>query len=195
MLLPVVFSSCGERVVTEAVDSGVEVTEPTKSELAMKQARAIVTDPSNWKSHAEKITLLGEYAQDLGIANSTEYTNFDRDAQRLMEFGTTMITNMDEASVDRLRGQLIRITDNSNAKVRARTVTPTVAGNGTITIESERETEGVSIDEEVERIVYTSIDGLRASDAAVFGKLFSNAQESYRALRILLQRTTNEASP
>ena len=133
------------------------------------------------------------YTQDLGIADSTEYISFDRDAQRLMEFGTRMITNMDEASMDRLRSQLIRITDKSNARGDATIVMPTgAAGGGTVTAESERETVGASIDEEAERIVYTSIEGLRAAEAAEFGALFASAQESYRSLRSLLQRTTSE---
>jgi hypothetical protein len=194
LLCSLSLSACerSETVSADIATSPIEA-EPSKVEQALEQARAIVSDPSNWKSHAAKITRLGEFAQDLGIIESDEYKRFDGDAQGLMEFGTRMISNLDEASVDRLRQQLSRITDNSNARADATVILPNGAPtDGILTTESERDIEGVGIDAEAERIVYTSIEGLRAAEAAEFGTLFAQAQESYRALRCLL--LTKEAN-
>jgi hypothetical protein len=169
---------------------------PSNVEQALEQARAIVSDPSNWKSHAEKITKLGELAQDLGVADTEEYKRFDDDAQKLLEFGTRMISNLDEASVNRLRVQLNEITGNSRARADTSVVLPNgLPVIGKIDTKSEEDLETRGIDEKAESIVYKSIEGLGAAEASEFGVLFARAQVSYRALRsLLLNKEANKTS-
>jgi hypothetical protein len=156
---------------------------------AIAYARKIVSDPSNWKSNTALITDLGAAAQDLGVAESSEFKEFDLAAQDLIRFGTTWITSLDEGATTHLRNELSLITSKSEASVKTQinVGTESVPSGGGLEATLDTKQDAQRIQKEAERAVFTSIEGLRAAQADEFGKSFARAQTAYRALRPILQ--------
>src|ERR1022692_2702880 len=94
---------CGQK------DTPVSSVKPDPAAEAIGYARKIVSDPSNWKGNTAFLTDLGAAAHDLGIADTTEFKEFDLAAQDLIRFGTTWITSLDEGSITRLRNELSHV--------------------------------------------------------------------------------------
>jgi probable HAF family extracellular repeat protein len=158
---------------------------PDPAVQAIGYARQIVSDPSNWKSNTVSLTDLGAAAQDLGIADTPEFTEFDSAAQQLIQFGTTWMSTVDEGAVTRLRNELSHITSRTEASVSGQVAvgpdSPLSEGGMHATVDSKQDSKRLQAD--AERAIFTSIDGLRAAQAEEFGRIFARAQTAFRALR------------
>lgn len=167
--------------------------EPTPTEKAIETAGKIVSDPSNWKENTKLLTELGNSAQDIGIEHTQEFKDFDLAAQDLIRFGTTWIDSLDEGIKTQLRNELSSITSQTKASLGAQVPlggVPAPVGVGAqAKINTTKDAEKVESD--AERVIFTTIKGLRAAQADEFGKLFARAQTTYRALRLVLQPPRN----
>lgn len=167
--------------------------EPTPTEKAIEAAGKIVSDPSNWRVNTELLKKLSDYAQDIGIEQTQEFKDFDLAAQDLIRFGTTWISSLDEGIKTQLRTELSRMTSQTEASIQAQIPLgggPVPAAvRGEITVDTKENAETVQAD--AERVIYTTIRGLRAAQADEFGKFFARALTTYRALRLVLQKPRN----
>jgi hypothetical protein len=87
---------CGCSLPQEPKKPDPPVAKPDIASEAIECSRKIVSDPSNWKNNTGLLTDLGGYAQDLNIAETSEFRQFDAAAQNLIQFGTIWISRADE---------------------------------------------------------------------------------------------------
>ncbi len=130
------------------------------------------------------------------MTDTPQFKEFDSAAQDLIRFGTTWISNLDEGSISRLRNELSHIATKTEASVKTQVTAngeSAPAGAGLrATSDTTNDTERVQA--EAERAIFTSIEGLRATQAEEFGRLFARAQTAFRALRLVLQTKSNSPS-
>ena len=182
--MSILFSACDRYAPPHAPPK------PNPSEQAISHARQIVSDPSNWKNNTALLTDLGSLAQDLGIADTQEFKDFDSAAQDLIRFGTIWISSLDDGIKSRLRTELSHVTTRTEASLQAQVPlgtepVPTGVGahaNSTTTKDAEQ------VQSDAERVIFSTVNGLRAAQADEFGKFFARAQTTYRALRLVLQK-------
>jgi len=191
VFITVALVGCKEKEVISAAP--LETKSPATQ--AVDLARKIVSDPSNWKNNTALITELGGLAEDLKIADTAAFKDFDLAAQDLVRFGTTWITSLDEGNREQLQTELTRLTGRTEASLRTNIPVSPPVGTPRIdaTIDSIKNEEQVKHD--AERIIMTTVHSLRAAQADEFGRLFARAQTSYRSLRKVLQEHEEPNKP
>lgn len=168
--------------VKQTVDGPPHPEPKAPENVAIDLARQIVSNPSNWKSNTVLITELGGLAEDMQIASTPEFKKFDIAALNLVRFGTTWISSLDEGSREHLGAELSKLTSKTEAVID---IPMSSQGPTGVEIDTKDDLERVSAD--AERIMWTTVHSLRASQADEFGRLFAEAQSAYRALRRILQ--------
>ncbi len=178
-----VCSSC------EKPPAAAEPPKPNPTAQAISHARQIVSDPSNWKNNTALLTDLGALAQDIGVADTQEFKDFDTAAQDLIRFGTTWISSLDEGIKTQLRTELSRMTTRTEASLQAQVPIGVEAVPAPVGAQATSNTtkDAEQVQSDAERVIFSTVNGLRAAQADEFGKLFARAQTTYRALRRVLQ--------
>ena len=136
---------------------------PSAEWVLRSSAKAIVSDPSNWKQNSETLAQFTEAAVTVGVSDEPEVRSFKAAVLDLLVFATQWVDRLDEADRKRLTTELTEIV--AKASVNA----PNGPSGGVVNVDSS------SLAKDAEKVVGTTIQKLNAERAQEFGKIYGRA--------------------
>jgi hypothetical protein len=174
-------------------------------EAMIDLAESINSDPSNWEANARSVTKLGSLAQDLGIAETREYKEFDKVAQQLVAFATNWISNLTTSKREEFKEGLSKLTKKEQHSSSEKSgkielsikslIAQVPVGAGSVNRELRGETKmskdtnsqlSEQTQTEASAAYSKSVNNLSEERANQFGELFATAQTRFRLLRLML---------
>jgi len=133
-------------------------------------AKAIVSNPNNWKVNSSLLTDFTDAAAELNLGDKAEVKEFKSSAEDLIKFGTTWISSLNETESHKFAEGVNHIVAGLDSKM------PGAQGAVELQVDSK------NVQRNAANAIGSSTSKLTPEQAEQFGKLFSKAVDSYEKI-------------
>ena len=155
--------------------SGCMKQEESATPLTPKQkflasAKAIASDPSNWKGNSKHLIDFSGAAVDLHWSDKAEVRDFKASVLDLISFSTTWLDRLDQVESRKFAEGVTHIVASLDSKL------PSAPGAAQGRVDKEK------VEKQAETALSSSISKLPTAQAEQFGKLFGKVVDSYEKI-------------
>jgi hypothetical protein len=152
-------------------------TQPSPLGTLRQSAKAIVSDPSNWKQNTREIADFYDAANALAWKDKPEVIEFESSVQAIVTFSTSWNQTVDEEVTAHLKDRLSNMVANVEAHIQEQPL-PDIANVTKDDSETERDASVIAA---------RTIKQLRDDQAAEFGKHYARLLKAYQGLYEIVQ--------
>ena len=157
-----------------------EVQKKQAKDKLLSLAKAIVSDPNNWKSATAKMAEFIEPVNNLAMADDPVVDRFKEATHKLIEFSSRWINNLSDSETAKLSQATGSLEASVTTRIRAEAaIVPSVSAEAAATAKASTQSAKNEKMQELQRIVG---DKLTFNDATEFSKLFKEALDAYEKL-------------
>lgn len=144
--------------------------QPTPKQSFIASAKAIASDPSNWKSNSKLLIDFSGAAVDLHWSDKAEVRDFKANVLDLISFSTTWIDRLDQVESRKFAEGVTHIVASVDSKL------PSAPGVAQVIVNRE------NVEKQAESALSSSTSKLQAAQAEQFGRLFGRVVDSYEKI-------------
>ena len=164
LLLVALLSGCAKEI------SELSASLQTPKQKLLAAAKAIASDPSNWRSNSQRYTDFSEAAVALDWTEKPQVIDFKASVLDLITFSTTWIDTLNQAENQKFREGVTHIF----ASVDSEAPAPQGSAHGRVDMQD--------VQKRAETALSSSTSKLQAAQAEQFGKIFRRVMDSYERI-------------